>query len=51
MKKSIVCLLLCFITVFSMVTTTYGASISYKDVDGKTIKMETLLDKVCLLNI
>ena len=44
MKKSIVCLLLCFITVFSMVTTTYGASISYKDVDGKTIKMDDFKD-------
>ncbi len=44
MKKKILCLLLCLITVFSMTTMTYGATISYKDENGKTVKINDFLD-------
>lgn len=44
MKKRIISLLLCLITVFSLCSTVYGVTIEYKDSNGKTVKLSDFLD-------
>lgn len=44
MKKRLVSLLLCIVTIFSLSTMAYGATITYKDSDGRTVKLDDFLD-------